>query len=63
MIPLSEHPDMDRLAEILRELPADRQEAFLEWNDREVTQDRGSAPTLTMITQDRGGVTNGDEAD
>jgi hypothetical protein len=31
LIPLSEHPRMDRLADILDNLSADRQEAFGEW--------------------------------
>ncbi len=31
LIPLSEHPKMDRLAEILEDLSPDRQEAFGEW--------------------------------
>lgn len=31
LIPLSEHPQMDRLAEILTDLPQDRQEAFGAW--------------------------------
>jgi hypothetical protein len=37
LIPLSEHPQMDRLVEILRDLPADRQEAFGEWLDERIT--------------------------
>lgn len=31
LIPLSEHPKMDRLAEILEDLSSERQEAFGEW--------------------------------
>jgi len=29
--PLSEDPNMDRLAEILKKMPEDRQEAFGDW--------------------------------
>jgi hypothetical protein len=41
LIPLSEHPEMDRLAEILENLPEDRQEAFGQWLEEEegVTRD------------------------
>lgn len=39
LIPLSEHPTMDRLAEILGKLPQDRQEVFGEWLDSADTQD------------------------
>jgi hypothetical protein len=35
--PLSEDPQMDRLAEILKRLPEDRQEAFGEWLEDGVT--------------------------
>ncbi len=31
LTPLSEDPQMDRLAEIVKKLPPDRQEAFGEW--------------------------------
>ncbi|AFM23721.1 hypothetical protein Desti_1003 [Desulfomonile tiedjei DSM 6799] len=31
LTPLSEHPKMDRLADILKGIPADRKEAFEEW--------------------------------
>ncbi len=31
LIPLSEHPQMGRLAEILEDLSPERQEAFEEW--------------------------------
>jgi hypothetical protein len=31
LMPLSEHPQMDRLADILETLPQDRQKAFNEW--------------------------------
>ncbi len=31
LIPLSEHPKMDRLSEILESLSSERQEAFGEW--------------------------------
>lgn len=31
LIPLSEHPKMDRLSEILENLSQERQEAFGEW--------------------------------
>jgi hypothetical protein len=33
LIPLSEHPQMDRLKQILEKFPPDRQEAFGEWLD------------------------------
>lgn len=33
LIPLSEHPQMDRLAEILTGLSPERKEAFGEWLD------------------------------
>lgn len=48
LTPLSEHPDMDRLAEILRGLPPDRQDAFMEALSQDETQRRG-----TVIPLDR----------
>jgi len=41
LMPLSEHPEMDRLADILENLPGDRQEAFGQWLEEEegVTRD------------------------
>ena len=48
LTPLSEDPDLDRLAEILRDLPPDRQEAFDEWLYQDDTHERG-----TIIPLDR----------
>jgi len=39
LIPLSGHPQMDRLAEILEKLPPDRQEAFGEWLEDTITSE------------------------
>ncbi len=42
LIPLSEDPAMDRLAEILEKLPPDRQEAFGAWlEDTESSKEKG----------------------
>jgi hypothetical protein len=44
--PISEDPTMDRLAEILEKLPADRQEAFGEWlesNEEKDENEQGSS--------------------
>lgn len=43
LIPLSQNPQMDRLAEILEKLPPDRQEAFGEWiEDAESNEEKGN---------------------
>ncbi len=43
LTPLSEDPQMDRLAEILEKLPQDRQEAFGEWlEDSESNEEKDS---------------------
>jgi hypothetical protein len=46
LTPLSEHPDMDRLEEILRALPPDRQAAFMESLSQEDTNERGTVIPL-----------------
>ncbi len=44
LIPLSEHPQMDRLAEILEDLSDERQEAFGEWlQSTEESQEDGES--------------------
>jgi chromatin segregation and condensation protein Rec8/ScpA/Scc1 (kleisin family) len=40
LIPLSEHPQMDRLADILENLPENRREAFSQWLEEEEGVDR-----------------------
>jgi len=37
-MPLSEHPKMDRLAEILENLPPERQQAFEDWLETTATE-------------------------
>jgi hypothetical protein len=39
LVPLSEHPQMDRLVEILEKFSPDRQEAFGEWLENKVTNE------------------------
>lgn len=38
LMPLSEHPKMDRLAEILENLPPERQQAFEDWLETTATE-------------------------
>jgi hypothetical protein len=52
-IPLSEHPDMKRLAEILKGLPEDRQAACMDMLEREGDQDSSDEEEGTAHADER----------